>query len=56
MVGRAKNAQLTEFHPLLPLMKYIQDDENTCCFGCLAPVLYDSGYYFTKQAIVTRIQ
>ena len=37
-------------------MKYIQDDWNVCCFGCLSSSLYASGGFVEEQGIAARIQ
>ena len=45
LVGSAKKAQLTKFHPHLPSIRYIQDDANTRFFSGLSFVVYTPVYY-----------
>ena len=40
-IGSSKKAEITEFHPHAPGIKYLQDDKNVCCFGSLASDLFD---------------
>ena len=51
-VCSAKKAEVNEFHPHEPMIKYLQDDENTCCFSIISYDLFDYGSYVSEQDIV----
>ena len=33
---------MNNVHSYAPSIKYVQDDENTCCFGILVSALHDA--------------
>ena len=45
LIGGDNKVEVTEFHPNAFVMKYIQDDDNTCCFYILASGVFASGEY-----------
>ena len=55
-IGSFKKAQLTEFHPHVPVMKYLHGDANTCCFSSLASVMFSYVEYGKEQAITSCIE
>ena len=47
---------MSKFYPNVLLLKYIQDDENNCCFSSSEYALYVSGEFVAEQAISVRIK
>ena len=44
------------FHPYVSRYKYVQDDENICCFITLEYSLYDTREYVVELTIVLRLK
>ena len=46
-----KKTEVIGFHPHVPGIKYLQYDENKCCFSSLVSALFDPGEYVSEQNI-----
>ena len=54
-IGNEENKEMHAFDPHAPEIKYVQDDENTCCLGSLASDLFDVNEYVVEHDVVHRI-
>ena len=43
------------FDPHAPEIKYVQDDENTCCLGSLASDLFSSNKHVAEHAVMSLL-
>ena len=41
-IGSTKKLEVTEFNPHAPKLKYLQEDENTCCFRGISSAMFAS--------------
>ena len=39
-IGNEKNTEVTQFHTLVPELRYIQVYNNACCFSSLSSALH----------------
>ena len=54
-ISSANNPKMTEFWLLVPSLKYLQDDANTCFYNSFASATYSS-IFSPEQAIAACIQ
>ena len=48
-----KKTEIANFHPYAPAIKYVQHDNNTCCFSSLASAMFDTREHAAKQSIAS---
>ena len=51
-----KKTQLTKFNPHTTTMKYINNFDNSFCFGILAYLMYLSRNFLAENATTSKIQ
>ena len=49
--GSANNEEVTQFNPHLPVMKYLHDDEITCCFSIPVSTMFAYIYIDSEKDI-----
>ena len=54
-IGSAKKLDITNFHPYAPAIKYVQHDNNDCCFSSLESDIFDAREHFQNSPLPSEL-
>ena len=54
-IGETNNIKMRTCDPHVPEIKYVQDDENTCCLGSLASDFFSSNKHVAEHAVMSLL-